>query len=270
MPLWFALLLGFLQGAAEFLPVSSSGHLALLQSFFPALAPEDGLLFDTVLHLGTLLALTAAYRRELWGLLKALASLPRRNEGEKADRRLLGLLALGTLPLILVLPLKGWIGKLSGDPCAVGAALLMNGCLLYISDKLISGRKNALSAKAGDALLVGFTQALAAIPGISRSGSTVTAGLLAGFDRPFAVGYSFLLSVPAVLGAALVKVAEVLRTGSDPGMLLPCLAGAAAAALAGFPAICLVRALVRKGKFRPFAFYCWALGLSVVTISVIT
>lgn len=270
MPLWFAVILGLIQGASEFLPVSSSGHLALVQSFFPALAPEDSLFFDTLLHLGTLLALTAVYRRELRDILKAFVSLPRRSGGGRAERRLPGLLALGALPLALVLPLKGWIEKLSGDPGAVGAALLLNGSLLYISDKLVSGRKNALTARPGDALLVGFTQALAAIPGISRSGSTVTAGLLAGFDRPFAVSYSFLLSFPAVLGACLVKLAEALRAGPDPGMLLPCLAGAAAAAIAGFPAICLVRALVHRGKFRPFAFYCWALGLGVIIISVIT
>ncbi len=270
MSLWFAALLGLVQGAAEFLPVSSSGHLALLQSFFPALAPEDGLLFDAVLHLGTLAALAAAYRRELRQLCKAFFSLPRRGGGEREHRRLLGLLALGTLPLALVLPVKGWIEARSGDAKFIGAALLLNGCLLYGSDKLIAGRKNALSARAGDALLTGLAQAFAVIPGISRSGSTVTAGLLAGFDRSFAVGYSFLLSFPAVLGACLVKLGDALRAGFDPGMLLPCLAGAAAAALGGWPAIRLVRMLVRRGRFRPFAYYCWALGLGVVIISVIT
>ena len=139
MALWFALVLGLVQGAAEFLPVSSSGHLALIQAFFPGLAPEDGIFFDVVLHLATLISLTIVYRRELWGLGKALASLPFRRGERNEDRRLLGLLALGTLPLGLVLPLKGWLEARSGDPRFIGAALLCNGALLYISDKLISG-----------------------------------------------------------------------------------------------------------------------------------
>ncbi len=271
MALWFAVILGLIQGAAEFLPVSSSGHLALLQAFFPSLAPEDGLLFDVVLHLGTLLALTAVYRRELWGLLRALVSLPRRGApGAAGDRRLLGLLLLGTLPLGLVLPLKGRIEGISGEPAFIGAALLVNGALLYISDKLVAGRSGETTAKASGALLVGLTQAIAVLPGISRSGSTITAGLLAGFSRPFAVRFSFLLSFPAVLGACCLKLAEAFRAGFGPELWLPCLAGSAAAALAGYPAIRLVRTLVRKGSFRPFAYYCWAVGLSAITIRLIT
>ncbi len=269
MSIWNAILLGVVQGVAEFLPVSSSGHLALLQSFFPALAPEDSLFFDVVLHLGTLLALTVSYRRELRGILKALLSLPRRAGEKTAERRLTGLLALGTLPLVLVLPLKDRIAAAGGSAVFAGAALLVNGCLLYISDRIAAGRKNALSARAGDALLVGLAQALAAFPGISRSGSTVTAGLLAGFDRSFAVSYSFLLSFPAVLGACLLKLWEAFRAGFDRGLLLPCLAGAAAAALAGMPAIGLVRVLARRGSFRTFAYYCWAAGLGAIIFSLL-
>ena len=298
MALWFALVLGLVQGAAEFLPVSSSGHLALLRAFFPGLAPEDGLFFDVVLHLGTLLSLTVVYRRELWGLGKALLTLPfRRGAREEdrrllgllalgalplgltlpfrrgareEDRRLLGLLALGALPLGLILPLKGFLERVNGDARFVGAALLANGALLYISDKLIPGRKQARDAKAADALWVGFAQALAVVPGLSRSGSTITAGLLAGFGRSFAVRYSFLLSFPAVLGAGIVKLAEARRAGFDPALLLPCLIGAWAAALSGVLAIRLVRALVDRGRFRPFAFYCWAVGLAAIIMSWMT
>ena len=268
MALWFALLLGLVQGAAEFLPISSSGHLALLQAFFPALAPEEGLLFDVLLHLGTLCSLTVVYRRELRGLLRAL--LPRSGNDGKAGRRLLGLLALGTLPLGLILPLKGWIERRCGDAAFIGGALLLNGAMLYISDKLIAGRKGLSSAKAGDALLVGFTQAFATLPGISRSGSTVTAGVLAGLRRQDAVGFSFLLSFPAVLGACLVKLWEALRAGFDQALLLPALAGAGAAALSGLLAIRLVQSLAQRGKFRSFAYYCWAVGLSTIIASILT
>ena len=266
MTLWFAVVLGLVQGAAEFLPISSSGHLALLQAFFPGLAPEDSLLFDVVLHLGTLISLMAAFRRELWGMLKAL--LPRKGAEAGESRRLPGLLLLGTLPLGLALPLKGWIEARAGDTLFIGGALLLNGAMLYISDKILAGRKQAGQAGAFDALLVGLAQAAAALPGISRSGSTVTAGLLAGFDRSFAVSYAFLLSFPAVLGAALLKLTEALRAGIGEGLLLPCLAGAAAAALSGTLAIGLVRKMAQRGSFRKFAPYCWAVGLGAIILTI--
>ena len=266
MALWFAVILGLAQGAAEFLPVSSSGHLALLQAFFPALAPEESLTFDVVLHLGTLVSLAAVYRRELWGLVRAL--FPGSGVAGQEGRRLLGLLMLGTLPLGLVLPLKGWIEARCADTVFIGAALLVNGALLYISDKLVAGRKKLPSP--GGALLTGFLQAFAALPGISRSGSTVTAGVLAGLRREDAVRYSFLLSFPAVLGACLVKLPEAVRGGLDHALLLPALAGAGAAALSGLLAIKLVGRLAKKGNFRKFSLYCWALGLGAIILSILT
>ena len=268
--MWFAVALGLVQGAAEFLPVSSSGHLALLQAFFPSLAPEDSLLFDVLLHLGTLVSLTAVFRRELGAALRAAVPLPRRGRDGEEGRRLLRLLALGTLPLGLVLPVKGWIEGRNGDARFIGACLLLNGGLLYICDRVVAGRRRMSSAGAGEALGVGLAQAFAALPGISRSGSTVTAGVLCGLERSEAVRYSFLLSFPAVLGACLVKLAEAARDGFDEALLLPALAGAAAAALSGFAAIRLVSALARRGSFRGFAFYCWALGLSAIIASFFT
>ena len=268
MSLWFAVILGLIQGAAEFLPVSSSGHLALLQAFFPSLAPEEGLLFDVLLHVGTLVSLTAVYRRQLRGLARSLLR-PRSGDGA-AGRRLVGLLLLGTLPLGLVLPLKGWIEERCGDPAFIGAALIVNGAMLYISDKLLAGRKSLPAAGADQALAVGFAQAFAALPGISRSGSTVTAGVLAGLRRPDAVDFSFLLSFPAVLGACLVKLAEALRSGFHKALLLPALAGFAAAALSGLLAIRLVRTLAQRGKFRNFAWYCWTAGLGAIIASILT
>ena len=270
MSVWFAVVLGLVQGAAEFLPVSSSGHLALLQAFFPALAPEEGLLFDVLLHLGTLVSLGAVYRRELGELLRAVLSLPRRGGGRPEGRHLLGLLLLGTLPLGLALPLRDWIEARCGDPRTIGAALLCSGAMLYISDKVIPGRKGLSAAGALQALPVGLAQALAALPGISRSGSTITAGVLSGLSRAEAVRYSFLLPFPAVLGACAVKLAEALRAGFDRELLLPALAGACAAALSGLLAIRLVRLLARRGKFRKFAWYCWALGLSAIMATLFT
>lgn len=267
MALWFAVFLGLVQGAAEFLPISSSGHLALLQAFFPSLAPEEGLLFDVVLHLGTLLSLTLVCRRELWSLARALR--PRKGV-EKEGRRLWRLLILGTLPLGLVLPLKDRIEALSGSPAFIGAALLLNGALLCVCDRLVAGQKSLGIAGAKEALPVGLFQAFALLPGISRSGSTIAAGILAGLKREEAVRFSFLLSFPAVLGACLVKLWEALGDGFDRALLLPALAGAAAAALSGLLAIRLVRSLARLGRFLGFARYCWAVGLGALLLSIFT
>ena len=152
----------------------------------------------------------------------------------------------------------------------IGAALIVNGAMLYISDKLLAGRKSLPAAGADQALAVGFAQAFAALPGISRSGSTVTAGVLAGLRRPDAVDFSFLLSFPAVLGACLVKLAEALRSGFDKALLLPALAGFAAAALSGLLAIRLVRTLAQRGNFRNFAWSCWTAGLGAIIASILT
>jgi undecaprenyl-diphosphatase len=267
MSLWFALFLGLVQGVAEFLPVSSSGHLALLQHFFRLELPaESALLFDVLLHLGTLAAVFAAYRRELGGMLRALS--PRRRAGEKGEGRLLRLLCLGSLPLAPAALLKDRIEGLFTKPVFIGCALLFTGCLLYISGRVLPGGETEKTAKASHALGVGCMQALALLPGVSRSGSTIAAGLLLGFGREFAVRYSFLLSVPAVLGAGALEVRELWEEGFDPSLLPPCLLGAAAAAVAGFFAIRLVRRLTEGGRSGLFSWYCWGAGALAILLTI--
>lgn len=264
MSLWFALLLGLIQGAAEFLPVSSSGHLALLSSYFPDFVPDTGLLFPVLLHLGTLLPLLVFCRRELAALPGELRGLLRREPGGKAAGLILPLV-LGTLPLVPAALLLSGLEGLAARPRFIGAVLLCNGLLLLLGDRLVPGRKALPSA--GDALAVGLMQALAALPGLSRSGSTVTAGLLRGLDRQAALRFSFLLSVPAVLGAAILQLLRVLKEGFDPRLLAPCLAGMAAAAVSGWFSLRLTRRLALLGRFGPFGIYCLALGLAALLIS---
>ena len=268
MSLWFALFLGLVQGVAEFLPVSSSGHLALLQHFFRLELPaESALLFDVLLHLGTLAAVAAAYRRELGGMLRALS--PRRRAGERGEERLLGLLCLGSLPLVPAVLLKDGIEGLFTKPIFIGCALLFTGCLLYISGRVLPGGETEKTAKISHALGVGCMQALALLPGVSRSGSTIAAGLLLGFGREFAVRYSFLLSVPAVLGAGALELRELWEAGFDPSLLPPCLLGAVVAAVAGFFAIRLVRRLTEGGRSGLFAWYCWGAGALAILLTIL-
>ncbi len=268
MSLWFAVFLGLVQGAAEFLPVSSSGHLALLQHFFrPELSSERTVLFDVLLHLGTLAAVLAAYRRELAEMLRSL--LPRARGQERGARRLFRLLLLGTLPLLPAVLLKERIETLFSSPLFIGAALLFTGCLLYISGRVLPGGDTETTAGGRQALGVGLLQALALLPGVSRSGSTIAGGLFLGFRREFAVRFSFLLSIPAVLGAGVLELWELTDAGFDPALLLPCALGAAAAAVSGFFAIRLVHRLTEGGRSGVFAWYCWGAGALAILLTIL-
>lgn len=277
MTWYFAIFLGLVQGLAEFLPISSSGHLAIFQNLFNMENVEQShLLFDVMLHLGTLIAVFIAYRHEIWDILKAFAGLFKKRgpeplpAQERESRRMILLIVIATLPLLVILPIKKYIESLYGNTIFVGAALIVTGCLLFLGDRIVTGkRKNARSASVADALIVGAMQAVAVVPGISRSGSTITAGLMRGFDREFAVRFSFLLSIPAVLGANILSLVDAIKADLVLSELPIYLLGVAVAAVAGYFAIGLVRMLTRKGKFGNFAYYCWCVGAAAILATLI-
>ena len=263
-----AIFMGLVQGVAEFLPISSSGHLSLLQHFFGFEEVDN--LFNILLHFATLIAVCAVYWRDIAAMVqeffRGLAALfTRRGERETAQppeaRRLVLLVILGTLPLLLVLPLDDKVEALGNSPVFVAVMLLVTGVILFFSDRMARGHKTGRSATVADALLVGVAQAVATVPGLSRSGATISAGMLRGFDRKFAVRYSFLLSLPAVLGATLLKVVKALTgEGIDVSLLPKYVIGMAAAGVVGYFSIRLVQLLASKGKFGAFAYYCWGAG----------
>ncbi len=269
-----AILMGILQGVAEFLPISSSGHLALFQRFFSVENYEETQMFFTVLlHLGTLLSVFVYYWsdiadmiREFFFLIGSLFSgSGRRVTGGNSvppARRMVLLIVVATLPLFAILPVKDTIEEVMGNAVFVSVALIATGFILFFSDRMARGRKTARTATLADALLVGCAQAVGTLPGISRSGSTISAGLLRGFDRTFAVRFSFLMSLPAVLGANILTLADVIKEGAIDTALLPVfLVGTAVAAVVGYFAIRLVNLLCDKGKFGAFAYYCWIVGV---------
>ena len=273
MSVWYSVLMGLLQGATEFLPVSSSAHLCLLQALLPARPTgEEQLLLDVLLHLATLTAVCTAFwpdvRRMLLELGRILSRPFRRSPSDPEARQLLRLLVLGSLPLILTLPFHEQVERLCRSTVFIGMALLCTGCLLLFGDRLPAGRKGVREATAWDAAAVGLMQALAVLPGLSRSGSTVTGGLTRGFSRSFAVKYSFLLSLPAILGASLLKTGEALRAGIDPGFFPVCAIGMLAALLSGCLSIRIVRILSDRGTFGRFRYYCWGLGLLVILAGI--
>lgn len=267
-----AILMGALQGVAEFLPISSSGHLALFQRFFAMENYEETQMFFTVLlHLGTLISVFVYYWHDIIDMIRefflAIGDLfhAKQRRGRPAPtppaRRLVLLIVVSILPLFLILPIKDVVEEAMSNAAFVALALIVTGCILYLSDQMAKGRKSARTATVADALLVGCAQAVGTLPGISRSGITISAGLLRGFDRSFAVRFSFLMSLPAVLGANILTLKDAVEAGIDLTQLPVYLAGTLVAAVVGYFAIHLVNLLSDKGKFGAFAWYCWGAGL---------
>ena len=274
-----ASLMGILQGIAEFLPISSSGHLALFQHYFGMEDFESTqLFFSVMLHFGTLISVFVYYWhdildmiREFFGMLGDLFSRGKKGSGGAVPeaRRLVLLIIVATLPLFLVLPVKDFIEEATGSVTFVSIALIATGFLLFFSDRMAKGRKNAKNATVADALIVGLAQGIGTLPGISRSGITISTGMLRGYERSFAVRFSFLMSLPAVIGATILELKDAIELGLDPAILPYCAVGVAVSAVVGYFAIRLVNLLASKGKFGAFAYYCWAAGVISLTAGFI-
>ncbi|WP_243149307.1 undecaprenyl-diphosphate phosphatase [Colidextribacter sp. OB.20] len=275
MTYFMSVILGFVQGVAEFLPISSSGHLTLFQHFFGMEEPDQ--LFNVLLHFATLLAVCVVYWRDIWEMIVEFFCFfgdlfsHRSYRGNPPEaRRMVLLIIVGTLPLFLVLPIEDRVEAFGNNPLFVCVALLITGCILFLSDQMARGHKTARNATLLDVLIVGVAQGCATIPGLSRSGCTISAGMVRGFDRKFAVRYSFLMSLPAVLGATLLKVLDVMELeGGVPKENLPkYLLGMAVAAVVGYFSIQLVKLLADKGRFGFFAFYCWGAGALFILLNI--
>lgn len=274
MSIVLAIFFGIMQGITEFLPVSSSGHLCILQNLFHGANPREfGLPFDILLHLATLIAPLIVYRRDILPLFPAffrmLAKLfggHFRLKDYSAEERMCILLLIATLPLAAAPFLKNRVALLASSTRAVGLLLLVNAVMLFFSDRLSKGSATAANAKPTSALAVGLCQLCAVMPGLSRSGSTITGGLLCGLEREFAVKFSFILSIPAVLGANILQIPDMLASPIAKTDLPAYLLGMAAAALSGLLAMKLLLILSKKNHFRIFSYYCAALGMAAVVL----
>ena len=271
-----AVVLGLIQGVAEFLPISSSGHLAILQNFLKLGETEEHLFFDVLLHLGTLVAVIIAYWRDVRGVVREglcmlhLKKLPRGQKPDRLTRRMILFLIFATLPLVFAVFFKDAVESLYANTFFIGFALVATGFLLFAADRWGHGNKNARSATIFDALVVGVSQMVAVVPGLSRSGTTISAGMLRGFDRSFAVQFSFLLSIPAVLGANLLSLIDAVRAGINWPYVPMYLVGVAVAFVSGYLAIYFLRVIVQRGKFGGFAYYCWGVGLLTLILSLVS
>lgn len=263
MDTFSSITLGIVQGLTEFLPISSSGHLVLFQNFLGFHEPE--LLLDTSLHIGTLLAVVFYFRRDLARMLQDAGEVfsPEKGEDRGLWARLQGSLltwvVVGNVPTAVIgLVFKDPLEKMFGSLNVVGLMLVVTGTLLAVT-RLVPEGKRGLGVSM--ALAVGAAQGLAIIPGISRSGATIACGILLGLDRDLAARFSFLLSIPAILGALILQM--VTGTARGPGLLV-LVEGGVTAAVVGFFALKLLMGLVRRGRFSVFAPYCWILGIAVL------
>lgn len=277
MTLLLAVFLGLLRGLTEFLPVSGSGHLALVQNIFGLEnIKANHPFFDLLLNIGALISVCIAFRKDIRLIFRAVARLfsVRRGKSPEADGadtyftiRLLLLLAVAELPLLILIFVRKHLATLYGNTAFIGFALIITGGLLYIGDRLLDGRRNEKNARMSGALVVGLVQTIAAFPGLSRTGSTVTSGVFCGFDRNFAVKFSFLISIPVFLGAGIFSLADALKTGIDLQMVPVYIAGTAVSALTGLAAIKIVGYLVKHSKLGNFSYYCWAIGIVSILAS---
>jgi undecaprenyl-diphosphatase len=260
-----AFILGLVQGLGEFLPISSSGHLIVVPWLMGW--ADHGLAFDVALHLGTLLAVVAAFARD-WRVLLAsgLRCLWRGRPFEEREARTLWRLALASIPgAVAGLLLDEWAETRFRAPLLVAFDMAVLGLVLWVADRAATTRSRG-EVGTRDALLIGVAQAAAIVPGVSRSGATISAALFLGFPREEAARFSFLLATPITFGAALVKVPKLLAAG---GAGEPLLWGMATAAVSGFLAIRLLLRLVRTRDYRPFVYYRFAFAAMVGTLALV-
>jgi undecaprenyl-diphosphatase len=282
MDLFKAIFLGLIQGIAEFLPISSSGHLAIMK-YLLHMEMDTGLLFDVLLHLGTLAAIFIAFWKDIKelivegfkiigdffvniGIFITNSSSDKKRSYRKVIstpyRKFVMLVIVSTIPTGIIGVLFNDAITLVGETLLVpGLCLILTGILLLIADRVKTGNKQAENTSYTEAGLIGLAQGIATLPGLSRSGTTITACLLAGFDRSYAVKYSFIMSIPAVLGAVVFELKDFNTELISSGELINYGIGTVIAGVVGYICIKTMLKIVRGKKFKYFAYYCFTIGI---------
>ncbi len=269
-----AIILGIFQGVAEFLPISSSGHLVLLQNLFNI--KEGNLFFAEMLHFGTLVSIVIVYFHDIYNIvvdmLKLLGNIIKGKLPKRlSDYQKLGLfIIVGSIPTAIIgLSLEDYFENLYTSIIPIGIAFIITGLLLWIAEKNVFKNKDINTMKYGDAIFIGTFQGIAIIPGISRSGSTIVAGLFRGLDKSFATEYSFLLALPATFGAFLLGIRGVIKSEIDVAIDFPLIIGVVLSTIVGIVSIKLLMRLIKKGKLYYFSYYLWILGALTIISQII-
>ena len=268
MNLSTAVVLGIVQGLTELFPVSSSAHLVILQSFLPDFH-QPGVAFDAILHLGTMVAVFFYFRSDIWKMLKAL--MPQKtiailgNSDFATSRKLILFLIIGTLPAAFFgLLFKDDIHKIFESAQAAAFFLIITGFLLFLSDRVKDAYRDEKDMNITDSIMIGLAQSVALLPGISRSGATITAGIFRKLNRSTAARFSFLLSLPAVCGAVILEAPYFKQIPSEEIWLY--FVGFICAALAGLLSLKLFFLVIREARLKYFAYYCWLFGLFTLLV----
>lgn len=265
-----AIVMGFIQGATEFLPISSSGHLVLAENFMK-LNLTNSVLFSVILHLGTICAIFIAFYKDIYKLIIEFINMIKDltkgkiSINKNEDRKFIYLILTASVPTAIIgILFKDYFENLYSSPIAVGIALWITGTLLLFIRKYQDGTKTLKTTKYKDALFVGFIQGFAIIPGISRSGSTIFAGLFRGIKKDLIIKFSFFISIPAVLGANLLKFKEINQTMYSEIFSYEYLAGFLTSFLIGFLCIKILIKLLNNSKLHLFAYYCYFIGILAI------
>jgi undecaprenyl-diphosphatase len=257
-----SIFLGIIQGLTEFLPISSSGHLVFFQSLFGMKEPQ--LFFDIMLHLGTLLTVVVYFRTDIWKIAQGLGAILKRRHKNPPQVKLFLLIIVATIPTGLMgILLRDWFESLFSKPKIVGMMLLITGLVLYLTRW--TKREGRKIEKMGwvDSILIGIAQGLAIIPGISRSGATISTGLFCGLDRELSAKFSFLLSIPAILGATFL---EFRKIGSGVEVWTG-LIGMMVAFFVGLFSLTFLVRMIKLGLVGKFSYYCWLLGVIIIILT---
>ena len=269
-----ATILGLVQGLAEFLPISSSGHLALLQSWLK-IDESKVLLFTVLLHVGTLISVFIVYWKDIWELIVELVLTIRdlctgkglRME-ERPVRKLGVMIIVATIPTAIIgFAFGDFFDSLYTSVLPIGIGLIITGFLLVFAEKINTGNREIKQMNCRNAIFIGVVQGIAICPGISRSGSTLFGSLVCNLDRKFAVKFVFLISIPSILGSAILETPAAIEAGVTASQLGPVIWGMAVAAISGLVAIKGMIKIVSDKKLSWFSYYVWALGLAVVIYS---
>ncbi|MCR5793594.1 MAG: undecaprenyl-diphosphate phosphatase [Lachnospiraceae bacterium] len=286
MELWKALVMGVIQGIAEFLPISSSGHLAIFKHILHLDLESGGMMFDILLHVGTLLAVFVVFYKDIWELImegigividffknvgrffQNLLSKDKKEYIRIVDseyRKFVMLVIVSTIPTGVI----GYLGKdiieRAGQTLLIpGLCLLATAVLLVIADRFNQGTNKPDRISYSDAAIVGCSQGIATLPGLSRSGTTIAISLLLGFDKNFAVKYSFIMSIPAIMGAAVLDLKDIQAASLPAHVWFNYLAGTVVAAIVGYICIKTMLVIVRGKKFTFFSIYCFIVGIIAI------
>ncbi|MBN1828630.1 MAG: undecaprenyl-diphosphate phosphatase [Deltaproteobacteria bacterium] len=277
MTVWQGILLGIIQGITEFFPVSSSGHLVIAQSLIPGFR-QPGVLFDVLLHGGTLIAVLFFLRRECIEIIAAfstplVAASGNRSTIETDRKKTMRRIALFVMIGTVITGLNGIffydrISELFVSLRIVAFMLLTTGLLLHIAGRAAGNHKREQDITVTDSIVIGLLQSLALMPGLSRSGATIAGGIFCGIEGSVAARFSFLLSIPAITGAILIESRHL--DSIDPNQAAVYIAGITAAAVAGFATLRTLVFIIEKGRLHLFSWYCWIAGTAVLAISFFT